>query len=233
MGSGFLKKEKKKIKEIQGIQDKLLYIWDYYKLWIVGFLALIVAGIYFLTRLSSAHSDYWFYLILANTMEDVGTGSRLYDGYLEQTDFDLEEKSVVFNNQIYFDFTLNTTGNTYFESFIVFSEAGTLDAITMESNSLTALGQTGRLMDLNNEKAASIKAKYEDRFLYYETEDEEGNPISYPVGIDVTDSILMTEYHIYGKTCALGLGFNSHNIEATERFLDYILNSPSAQEEKR
>ncbi|MBR3401522.1 MAG: hypothetical protein IKG67_04690 [Parasporobacterium sp.] len=232
MGSGFLKKEKKKIKEIQGIQDKLLYIWDYYKLWIVGFLALIVAGIYFLTRLSSAHSEYWFYLILANTMEDVGTGSRLYKEYLEQTDFDLKEKSVAFNNQIYFDFTLNTTGNTYFESFIVLSEAGTLDAITMESNSLTALGQTGRLMDLDSEEAAPIKAKYEDRFLYYETEDEEGNPVSYPVGIDVTDSILMTEYHIYGKTCALGLGINSHNIEATEKFLDYILNSPSAQEEK-
>lgn len=224
MSSGsFFQREKKKIGQIEGTREKLLYIWDYYKLWIVGFLALIVAGIYFLTRLSSAHSEYWYYLILANTMEDVGTGSRLYKDFVRDEEFDLTEKSVVFNNQIYFDFTLNTTGNTYFETFIVFSEAGTLDAITMEADSLVALGQTGRLMDLNGEEAASIREKYQDRFLYYETEDEDGNPVSYPVGIDITDSILMTEYQIYGRTCAIGLGYNSSHVETTEHFLDFIL----------
>ncbi|MBQ9031815.1 MAG: hypothetical protein IJ106_10245 [Parasporobacterium sp.] len=222
-GKGFVRSEKKKIREIPGFRDKLLYLWDYYKLWIIGILAFIVVLIYCLTKLNSTNADYWFYLILANTFEDVGTDSALCRGYQEYTGYDLSEKKIVFNNQIYFDFTLNTTGNTYFDSFIVFTEAGTLDAITMESDSLIALGQTGRLMDLNDERAASLKAKYEDRFLYYEGQDEQGNPVSWPVGIDISDSILMTEYRLYGSTCALGLGYKSEHPEATEQFLDYIL----------
>lgn len=221
--NSFLKREKQKISEIEGLQDKLLYIWDYYKLWIIGIAAFILVGIYLLTRLNSVHSQYWYYMILANTMENVGTGSPLWKGFEEYAGYDLNEKSLEFNNQIYFDFTLNTTGNPYFESFIVFAEAGTLDAITMEVPSLAALGQTGRLMDLNSEEAASIKEKYEDRFVYYEGTDNDGNEVSYPVGIDVSDSILMTQYQIYGRTCALGLGYKSSNVEATEKFLEYIL----------
>jgi len=219
----FIRKEKKKISEIPGIQDKLLYIWDYYKLWIVGILAFIGVGIYALTALNRANSEYWYYIILANTMENVGTGSPLWRGFEEYAGYDLNEKGMEFNNQIFFDFTLNTTGNMYFDSFIVFAEAGTLDAITMESASLTALGQTGRLMDLNCEEASSIREKYGDRFLYYEGEDEEGNPASWPVGIDITDSILMSEYHIYGRTCAIGLGYKSEHVAETEKFLEYIL----------
>lgn len=219
----FLKSEKQKIKDIEGLPAKLEYIWDYYKLWIIGIAAFIVVGIYLLTRLNAARSDYDFYLILANTMENVGTDSSLCRGFRESASFETENPNVVFNNQIYFDFTLNTTGNTYFNTFIVFAEAGTLDAITMETESLVALGQTGRLMDLNDEAAAAIKEKYEDRFLYYETVDEQGNAVSYPIGIDVSDSILMTQYHVYGRSCALGLGYRSENTGATLQFLDYIL----------
>ena len=219
----FIKSEKKKISEIEGLSEKLQYIWDYYKLWIIGIVAFIVAGIYALVSLNTAHSEYWYYMILANTMENVGTGSPLWKGFEEYAGYDLNEKNMVFNNQIYFDFTMKTTDNTYFNSFIVFAEAGTLDAITMESDSLVALGQTGRLMDLNSEEAASLREKYADRFLYYDTEDEDGNPLSYPVGIDISDSILMTDYQIYGKSCALGLGYLSAHVEETEKFLEYIL----------
>jgi len=219
----FVKRERKKLREIPGVQDKLLYIWDYYKLWIIGILAAIVVVIYLVTQLDSTRAQYWYYMMIANTVEDVGTGSRLWRDFEEYAGYDLDEKNMVFNNQIYFDFTLNTTGNTYFETFIVFAETGALDAITMESASLTALGQTGRLMDLNSEEAAPLKAKYEDRFLYYEGTDEEGNPVSYPVGIDITDSILMTDYHLYGKTCALGVGYKSEHVSEVEKFLEFVL----------
>lgn len=223
MGKGFLQKEKKKIQDIQGLQEKLLYIWDYYKLWIIGIAAAALVAVYLLTRLHAARADYDFYLMLANTMEDVGTGSSLWKGYLEHADLDPAQSHVVFNNQIYFDFLLNTTGNTYFDSFIVFAETGSLDGITMQKDSLVALGQTGRLMDLNSDEAASLKERYEERFLYFETEDEDGNLVSYPVGIDISDSILMTDYHLYADSCALGLGYQSQHIEAVMQFLDYIL----------
>ena len=220
--SGFFKAEKKKITEIKGLNNKIQYIWDYYKLWVIGIVAFIVVLIYFLTQLNARNRDYWFYLVLANTMEDVGTGSELYKGYTEYAGFDLSEKDVVFNNQIYFDYLMNVTGNTYFDTFIVYAEAGTLDAVTMETDSLAALGQTGRLMNLDDEAASSLKEKYKDRLIYFETTDEEGNDIEYPVGIDISDSILMERYSIYAGSCGIGLGYKSENIEAVEKFLEYI-----------
>ena len=220
---GFFKREKEKIGNIEGFGNKLQYIWDYYKLWIVGFAVLIGAGIFFLVQISMVNNEHWFYLILANTMENVGTGSKLCRDFTQYAGFDMSEKDVVFNNQIYFDYTLNTIGNTYFDTFIVYAEAGTLDAITMETASLAALGQTGRLMDLSCDEAAPIREKYSDRLVYYATQDEDGNDISYPVGVDVSDSILMTQYNIYGRSCAIGLGYKSSHIEETEKFLDFIL----------
>jgi hypothetical protein len=42
------------------------------------------------------------------------------------------------------------------------------------------------------------------------------------VGIDISDSILMTRYHLYADGCALGIGAQSSNIDAVEKFLEYI-----------
>ena len=32
----------------------------------------------------------------------------------------------------------------------------------------------------------------------------------------------MTKYHLYPEGCALGIGAQSNNLQAVERFLDYI-----------
>jgi len=101
----FVKRERKKLREIPGVQDKLLYIWDYYKLWIIGILAAIVVVIYLVTQLDSTRAQYWYYMMIANTVEDVGTGSRLWRDFEEYAGYDLDEKNMVFNNQIYFDGT--------------------------------------------------------------------------------------------------------------------------------
>ncbi|MCQ2500846.1 MAG: hypothetical protein MJ117_05825, partial [Lachnospiraceae bacterium] len=60
------------------------------------------------------------------------------------------------------------------------------------------------------------------RFLYCEPFDEEYSTEPVAVGIDVSDSILMTKYHVYVNSCALGIGAKSGDLEAVETFLDYI-----------
>ena len=77
-------------------------------------------------------------------------------------------------------------------------------------------------MDLDSEEYAAIKEKYGDRFLYCEPFDEEYSDEPVAIGIDISDSILMTKYNIYPDSCALGIGANSEHIEAVEAFLDYI-----------
>ncbi|MDO4491365.1 MAG: hypothetical protein Q4B85_09885 [Lachnospiraceae bacterium] len=218
----YLKKERDKISRIDGWSAKTEYIWQYYKLWIIGIAVLIFFSVFAIRQYFFQVNENWFYITFTNTYAEVGDGSDLWKGYVEYTGYDLKEKNVVFNNSSYFDYKEGVTGNSYFQAFVAYTEGGTLDAITMETDSLTALGESGRLIDLNSEECASIREKYGDRFLYCIPLDTEYSTEPVPVGIDISDSILMTRYHMYNNSCGLGIGAKSGDIDAVEAFLDYL-----------
>ena len=218
---GFIS-EIQKIKSLKGISKKVEYIWEYYWYWILAIGFAIVFSAYCIYAYNTAVTDYWFYITYANTTADIGDGSDLYNEFIEREGFDLSKKNVEFNNQAYFDYGVNETGNSYFESFITYTDAGTLDSVTMTVDQLTLLGQSGRLLDLNSDQCKSIKEKYGDKFIYCEPYDEDYSDDLVPIGIDVSDSILMTEYKIYEDSCALGIGAASSNIDTVEEFLDFI-----------
>lgn len=215
--------EKQKISEIPGLKKKAEYIWDYYKLWIIG----IVCTVWFLTfaihQYTTTLHDYWCYMIFANTYAQAGDESDIWNDFVEYAGFDTEEKEVEFNVNSYFDYLKGVTGNTYFEAFVTYADGGILDGIVMGTGSLAALGKSGRLMDLDSEECASIKAKYGDRFIYSEPFDEEYGKEMVPVGIDISDSKMVKEYGVYSIDIALGIGAKSERVDAVEKFLDFIL----------
>ena len=218
--------EREKIKEISGTGKKIEYIWEYYKLWIIG----IVFCIWFVTfavrQYTTSLKDYRCFVVFANTYADAGDHSKLWEDYVEYAGIDLHEEAVRFDANSYFDYLKGVTGNSYFEAFVAYADSGTLDAIVMGRDSLTALGKTGRLLDLNSDACSSIRAKYGDRFLYAVPLDEEYSTGEVPVCIDISDSRLVSEYGIYSEPCALGIGALSENVESVELFLDFLFEGP-------
>ena len=227
--SKWWKTEREKISGIPGTSKKIGYIWEYYKLWIIG----IVFGIWFVTfavrQYTTTLRDYWCFMVFANTYADAGDHSPLWEDYVEYAGFDLTEKAVRFNADSYFDYLKGVTGNSYFEAFVAYADSGTLDAIVMGRDSLTALGKTGRLLDLNSEECSSIRAKYGDRFLYAVPLNEDYGGKEMPVCIDISDSRLVSEYGIYSEPCALGIGALSGNVESVELFLDFLFEDPGTK----
>lgn len=218
-------REKCKLAEIPDRKKKLQYIWQYYYIWIIGVVCAVWFLIFAVVQFTTTVTDYWMFMVFTNTYAEVGIDSQLWRGYVDYTGYDLKEKNVAFDNSAYFDYALDHGfGNTYYEAFVTYVDGGVLDAVTMQSDSLEALGATGRLMDLNGEQCASIREKYGEKFLYSIPNDTEYSTEPVPTGIDISDSALMTKYHIYPKneTCALGIGAQSKNLEAVEQFLDYI-----------
>ena len=219
-----LAEEKQKIKAMS-FKEAVQYIWTYFWIPIVAIVVVLAFGTFMIVRLATSIPDNWISLTFANMTADVGTGSDLWKDFTEKAGYDLTEKKVEFNAVSYFDYLKDQAkGNAYYNAFVTLADAGELDGITMECDSLAALGQSGRLLDLNDERAASIKAKYEERFIYYEPpeEDEEHDgPI--PVGIDISDSILISEYQMYPDSCAIGICATSDNLEEVEYFIDYVL----------
>ena len=218
----FLKSESDKL-EGKSTRQKLEYIRDYYWLQITIVVALVSFTIFAVYRATTTLKEHWFYLMVANTREEAGNDSALWEGYVEYTGYDLTQKMVEFNDNSYFDYgNHHAAGNQYYEMFVALTDAGVLDAVTMEPDNLASLGESGRLLDLSADQCAGIREKYEDRFIYAVPYDTEYSEDPVPIGIDVSDSILMTEYHLYADGCALGIGAQSSNIEAVELFLDYI-----------
>lgn len=215
--------EKQKLSNIPTGKQKAEYVWQYYKLWIIGIVCLVWFIVFAVVQFTTAVTDYEIFVAFTNTYADVGMNSELWEGFVAYTDTDLTELNVAFDNAAYFDYALDHGfGNTYYEAFVTYTDGGVLDAVTMEIGSLEALGTSGRLLDLSREECASIAEKYGDKFIYALPNDTEYSTEPVPVGIDISDSLLMTKYHIYLDSCAIGIGANSHRIQAVEQFLDYI-----------
>ena len=216
--------EKEKIKALP-FKEKIQYIKMYFWIPIVAILFVLIFGTFLVIRIVNNIPDNWLMVTFANTYAKADTGSKIWNDFTEYAEYDLSDKKVEFNASSYFDYTKNQAkGNAYYNAFVTLADAGELDAITMEPESLSALGQSGRLFDLNDEACSAIKAKYADRFIYYTPTDEDGvelDPI--PVGIDISDSRLITEYHVYSEGCALGIGAHSENIKEVGDFLSFVL----------
>ena len=205
-------------------KEKIQYIWMYFKIPIIIALFVIGFGTFLIVRIATNIPDNWLTVTFANTTARAGTGSEIWKDFTEYAGYDLKQKKVEFNAESYFDYLQNQArGNAYYNAFVSLADAGEIDAITMSKDSLAALGQSGRLFDLNDEACASLKEKYADRFIYYTPVDDEEHTAPIPVGIDVSDSLLVTKYQVYSGDCALGVGAHSENIKEVEDFLRFIL----------
>ena len=205
------------------MKEKIRYIWMYFKIPIIAIVFVLAFGTFLVIRIATNIPDNWLMVTFSNTTVQAGTGSQLWQDFTAYADYDLTQKKVEFNAESYFDYTKNQgSGNAYYNAFVTLADAGEIDAITMEPASLAALGQSGRLFDLNDERCADIKAAYGDRFIYYTPLDEDGKELEpIPVGIDISDSLLVTKYHVYADGCALGVGAHSENIKEVLDFLNF------------
>lgn len=225
----YLAGEKRKIAGLD-FRGKLEYIWQYYKLWITGFVCAVVFIIYFIVHFFFTPKENWFYGVFANTYADVGENSQLWDGFVEYAGLDVKEKNVVFNSNCYFD-PKKESYNQYYNAFVAYVDSGTMDIVTMETEDLKALGEKGRLMDLSNtQTAGSLAEKYADRLVYAVPNDTEYSTEPVPVGIDLSDTCLVTEYGIYESSCALGVSSLAPHLDKIEMFLEYVLSREGSYE---
>ena len=218
--------ESAKIAELP-TREKVQYIIDYYWLWILGAVTLISLSGYILYHAFFTVKDYWFYGIFANTMEDAGNQSELWYDFVDYAGYDLTQKNVVMNAASYFDPTIvSGTANSYYQAFVAVLESGDLDVVTLSADELSAVGASGRLLDLRSEDCREIYSRYADRLIYCDPIDETYSDEPVPVGIDISDSLLVTRYHIYEGDCALGISAHTQRLEAAEDFLAFLFESP-------
>ena len=200
------------------------YILTYYWIWILGIAFGVWLIVFLAVHLIAGEPQYRLYAVFANTTADAGNGSAIWKDFQAFDDFESDDEKVEFDANFFFDYTRNQgRGNSYYNAFVTLADTGTLDLITMDAAQLSALGQSGRLMDLNDPRCAEILKKYGDRLVWYEPPEDADETEPVPVGIDLSDSLLVTRYKLYPGDCALGVSAQSGRIDAVLAFLECVL----------
>lgn len=213
--------EREKLSEY-GLRDRLRYIWQYYRLWILGIGFVLGFVVYAVFIYVTVPGDIYFYGIMSNTYARLGQGSDFYNGFVEAAGYDLKQGVVELDCQNYCKPSGRATGNTYYEKLISMLDGHVDDIWVAGAEDVIAIGETGRLMDLNSEAAAPIKERWGDRFVYCTPlrEDYSAEPV--PVGIDLSGTALVGEYRAYPDGAALGVNAYTQRLDQVVVFLDYL-----------
>ena len=213
--------EKQKIKEMDSTRKKIGYIWDYYKLWIIGAVVLVGLVVYFTVVFATREDKPILDVVLVNNSDDVSEDCRLTQGFVSYVGEENLPGRVTFDNNAFFNLANNSDyKNSYYMKVLAYLEADTAQAVLCQYDNLIGLAKSGRLADLSDEKVGDIYDKYKDRIIYYE--DEEGKKI--PVGIDVSEGYKaagLTEY-TDGKAY-IGLSAYAADYGYVEKFVDYMV----------
>lgn len=203
-----------------GPRDTIRYIWQYYRLWIIGIGLVLGFAVYALWIYVTVPGDIHFYGIFSNTYAQLGQGSDFYNGFVEAAGIDLSTGVVEIDCASYCKPSGRVIGNTYYDKLISMLDGHVDDVWVAEAEDIAAVGATGRLMDLNT--ADVLKEKYGDRFVYCTPLNESYSDQPVAVGIDLSGTALVSEYGAYPNGAALGVNAYTQRFDRVVAFLDYL-----------
>ena len=202
------------------LKEKLSYFMEYYlKSTVALIIALILVGSFIYT-IVTAPEDTAFAAYLYNSTGD-SASTALIDEYIAYTGIDTKK------HEVYLDATMNySTDNGNYMDYTGIQKAMAvistkeLDILVGDQEAFDYFVKSDCFHDVTTILPEELLEKYKDH-LYYYTFEETGETL--PVGIYVTDSPKLNEYHYYiEKEPILGFICNSNSIENALTFLEFI-----------
>ena len=206
------------------LRGKLSYIVTYY--WVqLGLIVLVLAiGLYLHSQMSVQLAENHFAACFANTTAELGPDSEFGQGFARYAGYDLKQKNLVLMDECWCKpGEASAFNNTYYNLLVTYLDSATLDVLVMPADDLAAVGQSGRLMDLRDERMAAIFEAYQDRLLWVvpNAQSDYGDaPV--PVGIDLSGTPLVGTDAPYGESAVLGVNSLAPHPEQAAVFLSYL-----------
>lgn len=210
--------EKEKLKNMS-FQDKIWYIWEYYKFHIFGiimvFVLLYVIGssIY---RSSFDTSLYCMYINI-HTDQELNTDilTKDFHEYMGFTD-----KQLINTESTFISYGDASTEYSYasmakISALVASSE---LDIMFCDRENFDHYAQLSGFLDLSQTLPEDLLALVEDRFIY--ANDESG--VSRPYGIDLSGTRFAADSHMVTEPAIFSIVSNSKHIENDIALLRYI-----------
>ena len=194
-------------------RQKMLFIWDYYKLPILSLLLVaVLAGAGAAAAARSAHTA--FYAVMVNANNEVQADP--FTPLLEQGGVDMTGKSVDIeaNYTLHYDDAAQTL-----QVLAALFGIGDLDVFVADEDVFASYAKQGAFVDLGLFIPGDVLKRYKDH-LYY-SEDAEGNRVL--SGIWLSGNSLLHEAGYYSGAVLLGVASNAQNLDNSVLMVTQLL----------
>ena len=212
--------------------EKLEYLWDYYKfhfLGIVFFLALVIAGIFYLKE--DAKPDILNgYLLNSDWGDD--KAQELLERFASAKGYDLEKSNAYFNSSVYIDIQLqDQMSSVAYTKVMSDLDMKRTDFYFCNQEIFDYFGEKEAFLNLETALSSQILEKYKNRLITTTTYDENGNVAeTYVAGIDISDSPVLIEMQQNRKMYEDGkiifsIPYNTMRLDTALEFLNFLYES--------
>ena len=200
-------------------KEKIGYIWDYYKVWIIGGCGALILLIVILIQTAGIHKDISLQVTMVNADTITVDNSKLFDAYeKEYCDPRFEKISVEATLQL----KKNNTGALSGSSYQVLSAeflSGQIDVFISDSDTFDFLSATNAFANLEDKLSKEDLEKYRPYFVY--TKDEKTGK-DYPAGVSLADCPKFVKEKFYQKDAVIGIGTLSSHSENALLMIAYL-----------
>ncbi|MDE6432924.1 MAG: hypothetical protein K2L07_01695 [Lachnospiraceae bacterium] len=218
--------EKEKMEEMTK-EQKINYVVEYYLVFIIGAVLLLIAVIWFIFHFAFGNKEQGFNCALVNCAVE-GNSIELSDGLTEFFGYNPKKKEAYFDPgyQIAYPGVDNEAAdNSFYEKFFLNIRVGVLDAAIMPQSFMEYCNTVGHpFYDVYDVLSEEQIKTYEPCFLKGKDEDEK----EYTCGIDISKLKFFDKMGIYeveaneGEPLVLTFTYGGMNLEESRRFLDYL-----------
>lgn len=215
-----LQEEKQKIRSLDK-KARATYLWDYYKIPIVGAIALVGIIIYFCYVIAVRPPESAFYASFVNSYANISEDSDFYKDFAKYAQIDTSKYSINLETGSYFDLSTNSGfNNAYYEKTVAIVDTGIADVVVCDKDNYYNLASSGLFLDLENESVADIYKTYHDRVLTTKHA-QTGEEVK--VGIDVSDSKWFKKLNTYSNGAVVLISPNAKHLDKVKPFIDFLV----------
>ncbi|MFA9375472.1 MAG: hypothetical protein ACERKZ_01845 [Lachnotalea sp.] len=200
-------------------KEKFEYIWEYYKLWFIGFV-IIVALLYGIIDAQIQNSkDDFIYVTMINSQLVSNNETTLIDDFSIYAGIDVSKESANLDVSIQMDPELSDeySMNCSAKLFAQFA-AQTIDMTVMDKDMIDFFMDKDAFSKLDEVLPSDFYNAHKDNFIT--GTDSEGN--EYICAMDVSDSVILQDANAYTEPPYISIISNTKNLDNCILFLEYL-----------
>jgi len=209
------KTEREKLKEMN-MQEKLAYLWEYYKTHALVTIIAIAFIIYIIKEIITPDVVPKFNAAIINSPINTVELTEYGDSFEEWLQLSPERESVILNDNFYTDFGM---GYTSIQTLVAYVSAGDLDVIIAPETEFAQYAKHGYFKNLSEALPTDVYSNLANYFYFSDLQDD---PEKNPYGIYLDNSNLFKGKKYNSSSYVLGIVLNCPNADNSVEFIKYL-----------